>query len=344
MIRAPAAIALLLALPAMARAQQVLEQPSGTTALLQAVSAVSERVAWVGGHRATVLRTTDGGQTWVRRLVTGADSTLEFRDIHAFDEKLAWVLAAGPGAKSRIFRTTDGGGSWTPQFVNADSAAFYDCLTFFDRKRGVAFSDAAGGRTLVLRTDDAGAHWTLLDAASVPAPLDGEGAFAASGGCVTSTGSRHGWIATGSPAARLFSTEDAGKHWVASATPFVQGDGAGMTAVSFRDRKHGIGVAARVSMMPRDTAAAAVAVTRDGGRSWTLRNRPDAAGSLFGVTFVSKAGNATAVAAALSGLWLTRDNAATWNRAATGAYWSVGAAGRRAWGVGPNGRITRVDL
>ncbi|MEO5824704.1 MAG: YCF48-related protein [Gemmatimonadales bacterium] len=325
-------------------AQVTVEQQSGTTALLQAVSAIDAHTAWVSGHRATVLLTIDGGSTWTRRMVTDADSALEFRDVHAIDAKTAWVLAAGPGAKSRIYHTSDGGASWALQFTNADSAAFFDCFTFFDRKRGVAFSDAAGGRTLVLRTENGGQHWMLLPATAVPQPLDGEGAFAASGGCVTSHGKRNAWITTGSPGARVMRSTDAGRSWTGFATPFVHGEGAGMTAASFRDAKHGIGVGARISMMSRDTAAAAVGVTSDGGRTWTLRNRPDEPGAIFGVAAVPKSSRATAAAAALSGLWITRDDARSWNRVASGAFWSVGAADRFAWGVGSGGRIVRVDF
>lgn len=341
----PGILAIALVVPALgAQAPTVLDQVSGTTALLQAVSAVNERTLWVSGHRATVLRTTDGGATWLMRPVTGADSTLQFRDVHALSDKVAWVLAAGPGAQSRIFHTRDGGASWALQFTNADSAAFYDCFTFFDRKRGVAYSDAAGGRTLILRTVDGGATWLHLPASAVPAPLNGEGAFAASGGCVTSSGSKHAWVATGSPEGRILRSDNAGRTWTPYATPFVKGDGAGMTAASFRDSRRGIGIGARISAMARDTAARAVAITDDGGRTWTLRARPPAAGALFGVAVVPKAGTATSVAAGLGGLWSTRNNAETWTSASTGAYWSVGAAGRSAWGVGPNGRITRLNF
>ncbi len=343
-MRAAVAAVVLLAPALRAQAPAVIEQASGTTALLQAVSAVSERTVWVSGHRATVLRTTDGGTTWHRRPVAGADSTLEFRDVHALSDNIAWVLAAGPGAQSRIFHTRDGGTTWELQFTNADSAAFYDCFTFFDRRRGVAYSDAAGGRTLVLRTDNGGVTWSHLPVTAVPAPLVGEGAFAASGGCVTSHRSKHAWITTGSPEGRVLRSDDAGRTWTPFATPFVKGDGAGMTAASFRDAKVGIGVGARISAMARDTAAHAVAVTHDGGKTWSLRARPSAPGALFGVAVVPKAGKTTAVAAGLGGLFVTRDDAASWNSSSPHAYWSVGAAGRRAWGVGPGGRIARLEF
>ena len=87
----------------------ITEQQSHTTALLQAVSAVDERVVWVAGHRATWVRTVDGGRTWVPGAMTGPDSTLEFRDVHAVSATTAYLLAAGPGEKSRIYKTTSPG-------------------------------------------------------------------------------------------------------------------------------------------------------------------------------------------------------------------------------------------
>ena len=92
------------------------EQSSGVSAVLQAVSAVSDDVAWVSGHDAAVLRTTDGGTTWERLHVPDADS-LEFRDVEAFGADVAYLLAAGPGARSRIYRTGDGGRTWTHRRV-----------------------------------------------------------------------------------------------------------------------------------------------------------------------------------------------------------------------------------
>src|SRR5690242_4725221 len=118
------ALLLAAAAPAIAaQAPQVTEQQSGTTQLIQAVSAVSEKVVWVSGHGGTVARTLDGGEHWSLRPVPGAEK-LEFRDIHALSADLAWAMSAGPGAQSRIYRTTDGGATWSLQFTNADSAAF----------------------------------------------------------------------------------------------------------------------------------------------------------------------------------------------------------------------------
>lgn len=334
-----------LALPA--QAPHIVEQTSGSRAVFKAVSAVNDQVVWVSGGTG-IVRTTDGGDHW--QLTPVGDSTarrLDFRDIHATSAEEAWVLSIGNGPSSRIYHTTDGGATWALQFQNADSAAFYDCFTFFDARHAVVFGDAAHGRTMMLRTDDGGAHWNLLPADVLPAPLPEEGGFASSGGCVTSHGTKHAWVGAGAPEARVFRSEDQGLHWqvVPTPTPFVKGKDAGLTALAFRDDTHGIGVAARINgQSSHDTASAVVGTTADGGKSWTLHRRPETPGSIYGVTWVPGAGKQVAVAASLGGLLYTTDGAEHWAAATTFAYWSVGAAGRRAWGVGPGGRITRIEF
>ncbi len=93
---------------------ELVAQASGVSAVLQAVSAVSDEVAWVTGHAAVVLRTTNGGATWQRLTVPNAErDSLQFRDVEAFDQHRAYILAAGPGPRSRILYTSDGGRTWT---------------------------------------------------------------------------------------------------------------------------------------------------------------------------------------------------------------------------------------
>ena len=75
--------------------------------LLQAVSAVDERIVWVSGRAWTFARTTDGGEHWHAGRVSGAD-TLEFRDVEAISADTAFLLSAGSGDLSRIYKTVTG--------------------------------------------------------------------------------------------------------------------------------------------------------------------------------------------------------------------------------------------
>src|SRR5262245_37377773 len=83
-------------------------QVSGTTARLQSIAPVSEDIAWVSGAAGTILRTTDGGETWVSRAIPDT-STLAFRDIHAVDADTAFVLTNNNSPNARIYKTVDGG-------------------------------------------------------------------------------------------------------------------------------------------------------------------------------------------------------------------------------------------
>ncbi len=318
------------------------EQSSGTTELIQAVHAVSRDVVWAAGHGSIVLRTRDGGTNWERLRVPDSDS-LEFRDVHASSASTAWILAAGAGARSRIYHTTDGGATWQLQFRNTDTSAFYDCLTFLDGRRGVAYSDASDGRTRILRTDNGGRTWGLLPAAQVPAPLPGEGAFAASGLCVAGVKPRTLRIATGAPGARLFTSVDAGVRWTAASTPFVRGAAAGLTGLAFRDAHRGMMVAADISRLRTDTSSAVVGVTADGGRTWIMRPRPPLPGALAGVAWVPGAGKQTAIVVGFGGAFTTSDDGRTWRTLSDAIFTGVDAVGRTAWIAGGGGRIIRLD-
>ena len=324
---------------------RVREQTSPTTALLQAIHAVNDSVVWASGHRGTVLRTRDGGITW-ERLAAPAGDTLEFRDVHALSANEAWILSSGNGPKSRIYHTTDGGRRWSRQFLNADSAAFFDCLSMRASSAGavfgVAFGDASQGRSNILHTRDGGAHWTPAEGA--PAPRPSEGGFAASGQCVVHGDAQTVFIATGAPEARLFRSTDGGARWQALTTPFVRGTVAGMTGLSFDGPRRGIAVAGDIDRLRTDTSSAVVGITEDGGTTWTLRARPPLPGALSGVTWVPAVSRGAIVASGYGGAFYSLDGALTWTTLTDAVTPSVTAAGRRVWISGAKGRIWRLDF
>jgi len=317
------------------------QQASGTRALLQAVSPVNDRVVWVSGHGATYARTVDGGATWQAARVPGVDTALQFRDVHALDERTAWLLSSGNGAASRIYRTTDGGRTWTLQFTNPDQRAFYDCMDFWDTRRGVAVSDAVDGKLIILVTADGGAHWS--HPAALPGASDGEGGFAASGTCLVARPGGHAWIGTGNGLrARLLHSSDYGSTWAADSTPLPSGNAIGITSVSFRDVRNGLVFGGNVGS--NDARGDVVAMTHDGGATWSLGGRPPFAGAIFGGTWIPGARAPTAVAVGPRGSAWSRDGGVTWTGLDTLAYWAVGFSSPRAgWAVGPRGRIVKLS-
>jgi photosystem II stability/assembly factor-like uncharacterized protein len=242
-------------------------QTSHTTENLRGLSTPAPNIAWASGTRGTYLRTTDDGTTWQAAQVPGAES-LDFRDVEAFSADFAYLLAAGPGDQSRIYKTTDAGKTWSLQFTNKDPKGFFDCMAFWNPNHGIAVGDPVNNKFELISTQDGGQHWEPIPTDNLPPAIPGEGAFAASGTCLAVQGKKNLWFVTGGKAARVFRSTDAGKHWTVTETPIVHGpDSAGIFSVAFRDSKHGVIAGGDYQHPEKDGPH--LAVTTDGGRTWT---------------------------------------------------------------------------
>jgi photosystem II stability/assembly factor-like uncharacterized protein len=320
-------------------------QDTGVTARLRGLAAVNAHVAWASGTEGTVLRTVDAGRGW-RQVGPAGTADLQFRDIEAFDADHAVALSIGDGELSRVYVTGDGGKTWTETFRNTDPAAFYDCMAFFDRRHGLALSDPVGGKFRVLSTADGGRHWQVLPSDGMPAALDGEFAFAASGTCLVTARNdgRDAWFATGGGAvARVFRSTDRGATWTAVATPVPSGPTAGIYSLAFRDRRHGIAVGG--DFTTPTTAPDAAATSRDGGVTWIGAKIPPGE-YRSGVAWLPVTDRA-AVAVGPTGSDVSYDAGRTWTRFDTGSFDAVSCATGGSWdggcwASGENGRVARL--
>jgi photosystem II stability/assembly factor-like uncharacterized protein len=322
--------ALILAAPAW------IDQPSGVTARLRGVSAVTERVAWASGSGGTVLRTSDGGTTWNKLMIPGAEK-LDFRDVDAVSADVAFVLSIGSGESSRIYKTTDAGRTWTLQFTNTDPKAFFDAMAFWDPNRGIAFSDSVDGQLVILRTVDGDASWTRVPAAGLPPAIDNEGAFAASGTNVAVMGRDRVWIGTST--SRVLRSTDSGLTWSVAATPLATGSSAGIFSIAFRDTDHGIVVGG--DYRKESEAIDNAAVTSDGGKTWTAMKGLSGFRSV--VSYLP--GSSSVMAVGPQGADLSTDDGKTWTPllGATGLHTlAVARSGNTGWGAGENGRIFKL--
>jgi len=328
-------------------------QNSGTTNGLIAVSPVNSRVVWASGRAGTYTVTTDGGNIWRAGVVPGAEN-LQFRDVQAFSDRVAYLLSIGTSGDPtdfRIYKTTDGGATWSEQFVNQNPSAFYDCFAFWTPRRGIAVSDSVNGVFPDLRTTD-GTTWVDISQ-NLPPALPGEAQFAASGTCVATQGGRNAWIATGGASvARVLATRDGGDTWNAYNTPLVSSPSAGAFTVAFRTPFDGI--VGGGDLDPDDPNNARTAISRDGGRTWTLTDAPPVSGAIFGLSYVSKGsgfgdgreGRTVVITANDGGAAWTPDEGTTWySLSGVSGYWSVAFATPEAgWLVGTNGRILKISF
>ena len=198
---------------------------------------------------------------------------LDFRDIHAIDAKSALVMSAGPGALSRIYRTDDGGAHWRLLATNQFPEGFWDAMAFWDAQNGIAVRRSGQGPLPDLRHCRRRRTWRQLEGKGLDA-LENEGAFAASGTCLSVAGASDAWIVTGgAQSSRVFHSSDRGASWQAAALPIPAGAAArGAFSVGFHNAR--VGMAAGGDYKEPTLAAINGARSEDGGATWTAGDDP----------------------------------------------------------------------
>src|ERR1051325_3999565 len=314
-------------------------QTSGVDVRLRGVSAVSESVAWASGAGATVLRTTDGGTTWQKLKVT--DDAFDFRDIDAVDAQTAYALSIGNGPDSRIYKTTDAGKTWQLQFKNEDPKAFLDAMTFWDANHGIVFGDSVDLQFYILTTADGGHTWSRVPTTNLLPAQGNEGAFAASGTNIAVVGKTHAWIGTGAATkSRVLRTSDNGRTWQVADTPLASAGSAGIFSIAFRDEVHG--VVAGGDYQKEQEAVDNLAVTNDGGVTWTLVKGLSGFRSV--VAYVP--GTKMLVALGPSGGDYSTDDGRTWTAITGPGFDTLSFAPGKpiGWAAGEKGKLARLSF
>ena len=330
---------LLLVIQVIAQFPHWTQQTSNVNARLRGVSAVNARIAWASGSGSTVLRTDDGGTTWKKLIVTS--DALDFRDIDAIDENTAYVLSIGNGAASRIYKTLDGGATWVLQFRNEDPKAFLDAMSFWDANHGIVIGDSVDGKFYILTTANGGRDWSRVPPDTLPAALENEGAFAASGTNIAVYGKGSAWIGLGASArARVLRTTDGGRSWKVSETPLKSGQSSGIFSIAFADPKHGMIVGG--DYQKEKEAVDNLALTDDGGVTWTLVQGLSGFRSV--VAYVP--GTKRVIAIGPAGGDYSNDGGKKWAPLSGPGFdtFSFARGQKFGWGSGPRGTIGLLKL
>ncbi|MCX6139083.1 MAG: M6 family metalloprotease domain-containing protein [Ignavibacteriales bacterium] len=177
-------------------------QTSGVTAALSSVSMIDNSIAWAGGVGGVIVRTTNGGATWMQVTSISGD-VYNIKGISA-----TRALVTTSGTSTQIFLTTNGGGTWSA--VYTQTGGFIDAIDMFDATNGYAIGDPVGGNWTLIKTADGGATWT--SATTLPA-VTGEAGWNNSSAWIGNTG----WFGTN--LRRVYKTTDRGATWAAQATP-----------------------------------------------------------------------------------------------------------------------------
>jgi photosystem II stability/assembly factor-like uncharacterized protein len=253
---------------------------------------------WVVGAPDLVLHSADGGASWQDSHRSKTDiMTGDLWAIAFGDERCGWAVRRGIGSeRTTVLATSDAGESWSwqyprPQGKLLDVAAVGPRHAWaVGRRPGDSF-EAAG---LVIATADGGASWQRQPLPAHLQPFH-----------VAFADKRHGWLLAGDRNDMdhylVMATQDGGRHWRISFETTM----ARLTGIASVGAKRCwvIGYEER----PR---SGLLAMTRDGGQSWTSRGLADA--MLFDVAFAD--GRHGWVVGAAGTVMATADGGASWTR------------------------------
>ncbi len=229
-----------------------------TYSSLSDVFFLNENLGWIAGSSGTLLRTTDGGQTWEEPIDT-LPVIATMYSVYFVNENLGF---AG-GHDDLLLKSTDGGQSWSEvEFtsIGGDVRGIY----FADENTGWVLSGASSGGQ-VMYTTDGGATWTAqftessvnIKAMDFHSPNHGV--------CV---GGKSGNFA-------FYYTSD-GQTWTKAPTP------TGIPGVYSRTDIYGVGMASDSVACATGWGSSAAGLqpaftlrTSDGGANWTYETQAE---------------------------------------------------------------------
>ena len=172
--------------------------PRPLRANLMGIQMISETTGFIAGSENTILKTTDGGETWVgsseRARVGETRNNLE--DIWFVSPTTGWIV----GSFGTLLHTTDGGESWEKRAPGFDNNLFG--LYFLDENTGWI----CGQEGLILHTADGGATWNQQETESYDNLHD-----------IIFVDAMVGWAVGGFNS--VLHTTDGGKTWTISNIP-----------------------------------------------------------------------------------------------------------------------------
>jgi photosystem II stability/assembly factor-like uncharacterized protein len=283
----------------------------------------SDSEGWMVGELGRILRTTDGGKTWVRQ---DAGTKRPFLAMSCLDAKTAWI----GGKEGIVYATKDGGDSWTKLPTGSSRHIF--AMQFVNAERG----HAAGDFGTMVHTEDGGKTWTSMRVPETVALPDSALDTGVEPGDVNLYGISYGdadhvWVV--GEFGIVIMSEDGGRTWVQQHTPIE----ITLFGVRFVDTKRGFAVGMDSTILATD----------DGGTTWRSVPPPITQRSYYDVAVRGQVGwivgdSGTVLKTSDGGTtWVVEplpiQLAANWSRAV-----SLGPTGS-GLAVGSEGLVFRID-
>jgi photosystem II stability/assembly factor-like uncharacterized protein len=288
------------------------EQSSGITGAFNSVSAVDNQIVWACGDSSKVVKSTNGGVTWLSVPVNGFSPAEKMTTIFALSQSTAFVSSLYFG----IYRTTNGGLNWTNVY---SSPRFIDGLWFSSPNNGIVVGDPEStfGNFLIKLTSNGGDNW--YEGNSLQSP--GSGSFINS---IFGLSNRTWFGIDG----YIYYSNNYGWSWSSQSTPNLQ-----VYSIYFKDTLNGIagGLSGTTQQLK---------ITSNGGIIWTQIMGPGV-GYTIGLAWKE---NNIWCAKHNYYIYLSTNNGSNWqtdfyNTATTLNHLSKARNGTRMWAVGTNGKI-----
>jgi photosystem II stability/assembly factor-like uncharacterized protein len=196
------------------------------------VEAVNSQVCWVAGSNATVLRTTDGGSSWLNANPNPGVITGNITNIEAIDENTAWV-ATTQAINTFIYKTVNGGVSWQQVFSRQGGYVFG--IHMSTQSSGMAFGDPISNIWQLLVTTNGGDSWSVM-------PTSPASAGPASQGTKNCFQVSLPYIWFGSYPGQVLRSSDSGLNWTLHTTPGMA------TILSIHFNSPSLGFASSINM------------------------------------------------------------------------------------------------
>jgi len=201
------------------------------------------RTSWAVGAYGLIIKTTDGGKTWVQQKKITNKSLF---DIFFVNKNKGWIV----GDSGSIFKTEDGGSFWKEQEAGTKNDILFK-VSFLDENRGIA----VGMSGVILNTENGGGSWQVnpIDWVSLlPEELVAKGVLTPNLYYIFFINPTNGWIV--GDGGVMLKTSDGGKHWNFIKSGFLNP----FFSVFFKNESEGWVVGHNGFVIH----------TQDGGRSW----------------------------------------------------------------------------
>jgi len=262
--------------------------------------------------------TADGGKSWSTKHITYQDSIIpHFRSLAKNGDAFFALSIANPALLYKFSQTKT-----ALVYTESHEKVFYDALQFFDDSiHGIAVGDPIEDCASIILTSDGGTTWSKISCTDLPEFTEGEAFFAASNTNIKTIGSTV-WIASGGEKARILKSDDFGETWQIFETPIIQGDGPqGIYSIDFADKNNGIAIGGDYSKPTANKANKAI--TKDGGKTWTLVADNQNPTYKSCVQYVPNTNGKEVFAVGFTGVSFSNDSGNTWKEVSKDSYYTI---------------------